>query len=167
MTQTPTTLAADDYAYVNPAFCAFALHHFCRGYEDVTIVRDDAFRYANPVWGMLTLALLAPRHTREQLPKASSRRLTNLFEEHPEWRNGAPIALRAWSQPFWDGVLYGSVLGTLKLVGGRLGYAKKPAEPADAFAREVKKKAKIMGTVVANEGSDVNLSMIIGVVIGE
>src|SRR5690349_9003070 len=94
----------DRFAHTNPAFGALCLHWVAQGYQDAAEGRTNAPRLLSPVWGILALALLAPRRVRERLPQTATGRLTNLLSSNPEWRFVLPDAMRSWADPFWSAV---------------------------------------------------------------
>ena len=155
----------DEFAHMNPAFGAFVLHHVCRGYEHATTERVDAFRNLSPTWGMLALALLAPTTTRDQVPGSKRNHLSVLLTKHPEWRNSAPLALRMWADPFWKAVSFGLATGSITIKDGRIAKAGRLKVPTKEPATTLRRKADVLGALLANEESDDRLSLLFGVVL--
>ena len=152
----------DRFAHTNPAFCALCLHWVASGYQGAAEGRIDAPRLLSPVWGIAALALLAPRRVRELLPRTAASHLTNLLQEHPEWRYALPDAMRALALPFWDAVKLGVATGILQLEGGRIMASGKTTLPSGPLELDLRKRAIALGKSFAKEGPDSAVALAMG-----
>lgn len=153
----------DRYAHTNPAFAALCLHWVAEGYQEVAGGRADAPRLLSPVWGMLSLALLAPGRVRERLPRTATARLTNLLRENSTWRFALPEAMRIWTEPFWSGLRLGVATGILTLQEGRLQATGTLSLPSGETQLTLRKCAVVIGKILAKEGSDSAVGLAFGI----
>jgi hypothetical protein len=154
----------DRYAHVNPAFVAACLHWVSDGYEATMPDIPEGGTYLHPMWGMLSLAFLAPEGIRAELPRQANAKLAVLMnEKHPEWRAFAADAIRSWVAPFWEGARYGCARGILTFDTLRLRPSGTMQAPPDLVSLDLQKRAVTLGKLMGKEGNDGALALLFGV----
>lgn len=156
-------MSLDRYVHENPAFVASSLRWIVAAYRKELRKKFDDERGLLIPWGMVGLALVAPARIRNRLPKTASAKLAILLDENPSWKPLLPLAIRAWSEPFWAGMRYGIVRGVLGLDNARVMNKGRMKAPASDLARELKKKAELVGKLFAAEGTDRSLGTVLGI----
>ncbi|HVL48150.1 MAG TPA: three component ABC system middle component [Candidatus Thermoplasmatota archaeon] len=112
-------VALDRYAHKNPAFAAVVIHAVAKGYS-----RKQGRGIPIP-WAILSIPYLASKSVRDQIPKAWNAKLTNLFENHPQWQAQNAEALRSNVKYFWPALRLGISRGILVLQEGRISASGK------------------------------------------
>lgn len=154
----------DRFAQANPAFALASVRWVCQGYHEESQRAGAPFGLCW-LWGLLSLSLLGPEGIRVTLPKRASSKLALLIYEHPDWKFGLAKSMQGWATPFWSAVRLGVSTGTLTLEHGRLIVQGDIENPASSYGGELMSKAKVLGRLLAKEGSDSSVALIFGLAV--
>jgi len=156
-------VSLDSFAQTNPALGAATLYWLCDGYS--------AIEKRTPVglilpWAVLSLVLLAPDEVRGSLPKTGAAKLGVLMHENPTWRVLAPQAMRGAAPAFWVSLRMGVGLGVLRLQDAKLHTGRAVATPRTDFEKDIRRRSRALGQVIAKERDDVSRALLFGLGIG-
>lgn len=143
----------DIFSHTNPAFAAVCLRWLSEGFQkqQIELSVTDNKKMMPIYWGIIGLALLSPDKIREQLPKASSKRLQTLFSEHEDWKNSLALSIKSWADPFWKGVRFGTACSVLRFQGARIQPIGEIKMPVDILGLDLRKKGITLGKIFAKE----------------
>jgi hypothetical protein len=112
---------------------------------------------------MLSLVLLAPDRVRDALPKASSAKLAVMMNTNPTWRALAAEAIRGSAWIFWEALRLGVTLDVVRLEDARIHVGRPIGKPRTEFEKDVRRRSRALGQVIAKERDDVSRAMLFGV----
>lgn len=159
------SVSLDSFAHSNPAFGLVCLRWVCSAYSQQRASQSHKDAGLLFIWGMVSLALLAPESTRQNLPLRSTAKLSLLLHQNPDWKLMLPQSLEDWAEPFWLAVRLGVLTKTLTFSHGRIlstGISKSPQMPHD---RRLSQYATTFGKLLAKEKDDNAIALIFGIMV--